>query len=159
MKKNVLLLAAVLVVTCAANSFAAFAWIATTSGQTVIPVTGTHPALNLKPSANVVIGYDTVAATGITYTLGTFHTTGTKSFGTTSTDTNIYYLDNAAGGIANTITTATKPPAARLPTNPGSGIPGAASRCGQCCATRRNDRCRRRGWRRMPSGGDCRWRE
>ncbi len=113
MKSKVILLAAVLTLTCAVNSFAAFAWIATSAaGEAVIPRTAPRPALNLKPSANVVVGYDTVAGTGISYALGTFHTTGTKSFGTNSTDTNLYYFDNsgAATPIANTIAAATKPP-------------------------------------------------
>lgn len=113
MKNKVILLAAILTLTCSANAFAAFAWITTSAaGEAVIPVTGTRPALNLKPSANVVVGYDTVALTGVAYSLGTFHTTGTKSFGTNSTDTNIYYFDNAnaATPIANTIAAATKPP-------------------------------------------------
>lgn len=113
MKNKVLLLAAVLTLTCAANSFAGFTWIdTTTAGEAILGTAGTRPQLKLKPSANVVVGYDTVAATGISYAIGTFHTTGTKSFGTNSTDTNIYYFDNAGAAtpLANTKATATKPP-------------------------------------------------
>jgi len=112
MKNKVLLLAAVLTLSCSANAFAAFNWIANVSGECIIPVTSTRPALNIKPSANVELGYDTIAATGISYSLGSFHSTGTKSFGSSSTDTNIYYFDNAGAAtpIANTHGTATKPP-------------------------------------------------
>jgi hypothetical protein len=110
MKIKVLILAAVLTLTCSANAFAAFAWIANVSGECIIPVTGTRPALNIKPSANVTLGYDTVAGSGISYSLGSFHSTGTRSFGSSSTDTNLYYFDNAAAGIANTINTATPVP-------------------------------------------------
>lgn len=113
MKSKVILIAAALTLTCTANSFAAFAWFDTSAaGEVTLGTAGTRPQLKIKPSANVVIGYDTVAATGVAYALGTFHSTGTKSFGTNSTDTNIYYFDNAGATtpIANTKATATKPP-------------------------------------------------
>lgn len=118
MKNKVLLLAAILTLGCAANSFAAFAWITPGSdGSATIP-RGTSASLIIKPSANVVLGYDTIA-TGATYSLGTFHTTGTMSYGTSSTDTNIYRFDNAGAAtpLANTIATATKVPDAPTDTN------------------------------------------
>lgn len=94
MKNKVILLAAVLTLTCSANAFAAFAWITTTTaGDSVIPVTGTRPALNIKPSANVSLGYDTIAL-GASYSVGTNHATGTFTYATTSTDTNIYRFLN-----------------------------------------------------------------
>ncbi|MBL0226725.1 MAG: hypothetical protein IPQ16_14465 [Geobacteraceae bacterium] len=98
MKSKVLLLAAVLTLTCAANSFAAFAWLTTTGGAATVTTTNSVVTFAFKPSAKVVFGYD-VATTGITYSLGTFHETGTRSFGTTSTDTNIYCFDNAAASL------------------------------------------------------------
>lgn len=111
MKNKVILLATVLTLTCSANAFAAFAWITPGSdGSATIP-RQTSASLVIKPSANVVLGYDTIA-TGMTYSLGTFHTTGTMSYATTSTDTNIYRFDNAGASspLANAIATATKGP-------------------------------------------------
>lgn len=94
MKNKVLLLAAVLTLTCSANAFAAFAWITTSAaGDSAIPVTGTRPALNIKPSANVRLGYDTIAL-GASYSVGSYHATGTFTYATTSTDTNIYRFLN-----------------------------------------------------------------
>lgn len=108
MKNKVLLLAAVLTLTCAANSFAAFGWKTTTGGAATLTTTGSKIDFAFKPSSNVVFGYGP-STTGITYSLGTFHSTGTRSFGTTSTDTNIYYFDNAAISKANTTTDAAAP--------------------------------------------------
>lgn len=109
MKSKVLLLAAVLTLTCAANSFAAaFAWLTTTGGAATPTITSPNPTFAFKPSSNVIFGFS-VDAAGISYSLGTFHSTGTRSFGTTSTDTNIYYFDNAAANLANTVAEATKP--------------------------------------------------
>lgn len=110
MKNKVILLAAVLTLTCSANAFAAFGWITNVAGEAIIGTAGTRPTLNIKPSANVSLGYDTVTGTGISYSLGSFHSTGTRSFGSSSTDTNIYYFDNAAAGLANTAASATKVP-------------------------------------------------
>ena len=96
MKNKVILLAAVLSLTCSANAFAAFAWITTSaSGDSAIPKTGTRQALSIKPSANVSLGYDTIAL-GASYSIGSYHATGTFTYATTSTDTNIYrYLNTA----------------------------------------------------------------
>lgn len=108
MKFKAIVLSAVITLTCAANSFAAFGWLTTTGGAATPTITSPNQTFAFKPSSNVVFGYD-VTATGISYSLGTFHTTGTRSYGTTSTDTNIYYFDNSAVTKANTTTAAAKP--------------------------------------------------
>ena len=98
MKISVLILAAVLTVACAANSFAAFAWLVATptpGAAQNFPKTGNIPQASVTPSANVVVGYDTVA--GATYSLGTYHTSGTFTYGTSSTDTGMYRKENASG--------------------------------------------------------------
>jgi len=105
MKKKILIVAAILTLSCAANSFAAavaFTWLsAGTStdnggGDQTMAVTDPVPALTFKPSAGVVIGYSSHAS-GATYSLGTYHTTGTFTYATTSTDTNIYRYPSASG--------------------------------------------------------------
>lgn len=105
MKNKVLLLAAVLTLGCAANSYAAaqaFTWLATVGGgdQAVVPITAPNATLTFKPSAGVIMGYSS-QATGQSYSLGSYHTSGTFTYATTSTDTNIYRYPNTGGnGIA-----------------------------------------------------------
>lgn len=101
MKNKILLLAAVLTLGCAVNSFAAaqaFTWLATVGGgdQVVQPITAPNAALTLKPSAGVIIGYSS-QATGQSYALGSYHTSGTFTYATTSTDTNIYRYPTPGG--------------------------------------------------------------
>ena len=111
MKNKVLMLAAVFTFALAANSFAAssaFTWLTTTGGAATPTITSPNPTFSFKPSANVTFGLS-VEATGVSYSLGTFHTSGTRTYATTSTDTNIYYFDNAAASLANSASTATKP--------------------------------------------------
>lgn len=105
MKKKVLILAAVLTLGCAANSFAAavaFTWLSAGTatdnggGNQDMAVTSPVPQLTFKPSAGVVVGYSS-HANGLSYSLGTYHTTGTFTYATTSTDTNIYRYPNGTG--------------------------------------------------------------
>lgn len=101
MKKKILLLAAVLSFAFAANSFAAFAWIAdgtagSGGGTQQVPITGNIPAANFKPSANVIMGY-AAHTTGASYTLGAYHFSGTFTYATTSVDTNIWRKENVGG--------------------------------------------------------------
>lgn len=107
MKKKVLLFAALLTLSCAANSFAAavdFTWLsAGTStdnggGNQTMAVTAPVPELVFKPSAGVVMGYSSHVS-GATYALGSYHTTGTFTYATTSTDTNIYRYPNASNSV------------------------------------------------------------
>lgn len=64
----------------------------------------TNPVLNIKPSANVFMGYNADAA-GVAYTVGAYHGQGSRAFATSSVDTNIYYMD-FTGGTAQGVTTA-----------------------------------------------------
>lgn len=100
MKKKVLLLVAILTITCATNSFAAFDWLSKTApvggGTQTFPHTGANLQLDVKPSANVVLGYD-VTATGVSYTLCSYHVSGTFTYCTSSTDTNIYRYATTGG--------------------------------------------------------------
>lgn len=104
MKKRILILAAVLSLGCAANSFAAaITWLSV--GTTASPGGGTQentptapaPKISFKPSAGVVVGY-AKQTNGPTYTLATYHMTGTYAYATTSVDTNIYRKENTAAG-------------------------------------------------------------
>lgn len=107
MKNKILILTAVLSLSCASISFAftaastvAFISAGTTTdnGGGTQTITGTSPApdLSLKPSSGVVVGY-AATTNGPTYTLATYHTTGTFCYATSSVDTNIYRKENAAG--------------------------------------------------------------
>jgi hypothetical protein len=104
MKKRILILAAVLSLGCAANSFAAaLAWLSlgTTGdpggGTQVFTPTAPAPGISFRPSAGVVMGY-AKQTNGPTYTLATYHMTGTFCYATTSVDTNIYRKENVAVG-------------------------------------------------------------
>ncbi len=114
--KKVLLIAAILMMGYSANSFAAATtstpqWgTATSNGTwtlgTTVQLTG------IKPSANVSLAYgatsETInsATTGIAYSFGTYHSSGTFSYGSSSGDTNIFrYPKNDADN------TFTPPPA------------------------------------------------
>lgn len=105
MKKTVLLIAAVLTLGVSANSFAA--WLTTTDnlGCATLNLTG------LKPSANVVLGYKP-GGSGVAYSVGTYHSSGSFSYGTSSGDTNIFRMPVNGS-------TFTEPPAA--PTTAGAG--------------------------------------
>jgi hypothetical protein len=52
-----------------------------------------------KPSANVAMAYDGVLAAGVSYTVGSVHAQGSRVYGTSSVDTNIFYTDVTAPGI------------------------------------------------------------
>ena len=104
MKNKFLIIAAVLSLAFAANSFAgSIAWLSegTTSdpGGGTQTITGSAPAPNIsfKPSAGVIIGYAS-QTNGPTYTLATYHMTGTFAYATTSVDTNLYRKENTATG-------------------------------------------------------------
>jgi hypothetical protein len=98
MKSKVLMLAAVLTLCFSANAFAAAAaagWLARSAdGSFAWTVTNTITPFSVKPSANVWIAYGG-ETTGVSYSLGTLHTSGTFTYATTSTDTNIYRFANA----------------------------------------------------------------
>ena len=124
MKYIVLTLATVLVLGYAASSFAtagATDWLdRQEDGSVIIPGTDPRPALNVKPSANVFFAWG-VETTGVSYTIGTIHTSGTFTYATSSTDTNIYRFANAAQ--ASTSLTAYDG-AAQLPPSSPEGATG-----------------------------------
>jgi len=87
------------------------AWTAPTSGAFVLGAgsgTPATPLLTIKPSANVYMAYKGGAnpTAGTTYSLGTFHTSGSKLFGSSSVETNIFYYDK---GVAIGATTDVTP--------------------------------------------------
>jgi hypothetical protein len=53
------------------------------------------PAASVKVSKNVSVKYIPEAA-GLTYSMSSFHTSGTKTYGTSSGDTKIYMMDSTA---------------------------------------------------------------
>ena len=99
MKFKVAILAAVLTLGFAGSAFSAVgnaAWLDRQADGTVI-IPGNPPArpnLNLKPSANVFFSW-AVETTGVAYSIGALHTSGTFTYATSSTDTNIYRWANS----------------------------------------------------------------
>jgi hypothetical protein len=95
--KKVLAVTALLV-SCAAIAYGddlnTTAWKSPTSGAfTLGAATGGTKKLEVKPSANVMMAYMGGDA-GTVYTLGTGHSSGSKLFGSSSLETNIYFFDN-----------------------------------------------------------------
>ena len=66
---------------------------------------GTGGTIAFKPSANVAIAYDAATALGVSYTVGSVHGQGSKAFGTSSVDTNIFYVPIVAPGIPTSVGT------------------------------------------------------
>lgn len=104
MKNKILILTAVLSLACAANSFAgSIVWLSagTTAapggGTQAITVTGTAPAASFKPSAGVVMGYAS-QTNGPSYTIASYHMSGSFAYATSSVDTTIYRKENTAAG-------------------------------------------------------------
>lgn len=97
MKVKIIILAAVLTLGISVNAFAAAgaaAWLARTAdGSFAFPTTNSSVVFSVKPSANVWFAYGP-ETTGVAYVLGTLHTSGTFTYATTSTDTNIYRFEN-----------------------------------------------------------------
>ena len=104
--KKILAIAAVLSLGATASyALNDLAWTAPASGAFTLGgvATGTS-ALTVKPSANVYMAYMGGASptAGTTYSLGTFHTSGSKLFGSSSVETNIFYYDKGAAiGASN----------------------------------------------------------
>jgi hypothetical protein len=96
--KKALLLAVVLIMGYSANCFAAAAALCSQAadGTYSIGTTANHQLTGVKPSANVRLSYGSTTqtvggvVTGIAYTLGTYHSSGTFTYATSSGDTNIY---------------------------------------------------------------------
>lgn len=92
---------------CAGSAFAA-----TTFQDTGTTTLGT-PAISIKPSKNVSIYYDSATTTGAgygAYSIGSNHSSGSKTFGSSSGDQKIFMKDGtsapsigvpAVGGSAN----------------------------------------------------------
>lgn len=103
MKKIAVILAAVLTLGISVNAFATAVptgWLTNNAGTVTIPATGTNIALDLKPSANVFLGWG-CDIDGKAYVLLATHATGTFAYGTSSGDTNIFRLP-----CTNSVTTA-----------------------------------------------------
>ena len=58
--------------------------------------------IDFKPSANVAMEYESATSGGVSYVVGSIHGQGSRVFGTSSVDTNIFYHDAAAPGIPTT---------------------------------------------------------
>jgi hypothetical protein len=99
MKIKVLALASIFSLSIAGSSFAAVTWgTAAADGSFTIGNTANGPQLVIKPSANVKLGYESTS--GISYSVGTYHSSGTKSYGTTNGDTRIYMYENVTQASA-----------------------------------------------------------
>jgi len=114
MKKIIMIAALLTLSTSAAYAINNLTWTAPTSSAfTLGAATASTPLLVVKPSANVYMAYMGGAAptAGTTYSLGTFHTSGSKLFGSSSVETNIFYYDKAVAiGATTTVTPAIPSP-------------------------------------------------
>jgi hypothetical protein len=107
MKKIIAIVA--LFVCCAGAAYSATdqAWHAQSAGNGVTFGTGAT-AITFKPSANVVMAYD---GKDTTYSIGTYHSSGNRIYGTSSAETTIYYWELAASPGATLVTTPAIPAA------------------------------------------------
>jgi len=98
------ILAIIALVSCSAASAYGVTFLFPSASGTFVAGDAATPGgvLNIKPSANVAIGYDAATAAGVSYTVGSIHGQGSKVFGTSSVDTNIFYQDVTAPGIPST---------------------------------------------------------
>lgn len=102
MKNKVLLIAAILMLGASANSFAGYSSTTWSTAETTgtWSLGSTLPLTGIKPSANVILGYlaatSGTPAVGISYTVGTYHASGSFSYGTSSGDTNLYRMPQKA---------------------------------------------------------------
>lgn len=108
-----LVFAANVMAVTASGTGSASGWVSQSSGIVKLGTgagTPATPRLDLKPSANVVIYY-TVNATGTVYVAGSYHTSGSFAYGTSSLDTNIFRT-----GYSSTVTDPTMPAVAAATT-------------------------------------------
>lgn len=98
MKKMIMLSIMALLLACG-SAFADGSYAPSSGGTLTL---GSTVTVVVKPSANVYTYYQSGGTDGIAYVLSTYHNKGTRSFGTSSGDSKIFYID----------TTATNPPSA-----------------------------------------------
>lgn len=125
MKKIVIILAAVLTLGISVNSFAAAvstAWKTNAAGTVSFPVTDSKVVFDIKPSANVYLGWG-VNAAGTSYVLLSTHSSGNFAYGTSSGDTNIFRVgtSNAVSMSGSTGTITATLSAGTLPDVPAVG--------------------------------------
>ena len=99
MKNKIIALTCILMLGAAASAFgeaADGAWKSqSTSGVISFPASTTNgPLIEFKPSANVHMAYE--CTDGQNYTVGAYHESGTKLYGTSSGDAKIYMYDTGA---------------------------------------------------------------
>lgn len=98
MKKLIIVSVALLMTASAA--FAAFE-LADGDGKTL----GSTKTLVVKGSKNVYVDYAADTTAGQGYVLGAYHGSGTKTYGSSSGDTKIYFKDGTAEAIPTTVPT------------------------------------------------------
>ncbi len=112
--KKIIAIIALLVSAGAAYGAASTNWSYGTSG--VFTMGGTK-SLDVKPSANVGFAYNGGTA-GVAYTVASYHAQGSRCYATSSTDTNIFYLNITAPGIGTALSSVTLP----APPAPPAGV-------------------------------------
>jgi len=92
MKKTILILIAFALAVSIGIAYATYTTGSNTWGSTV--------TVTFTPSNNVYIDYSN-GTNGISYTAGSYHQTGSRTFATSSGDTKIYYQDGTGKNIPN----------------------------------------------------------
>lgn len=123
MKFRILALAAILTLGVSTVAFATAGTAAFldrgTDGTVTIAGTSPVPSLTLKPSANVFFSWAKESG-GTAYSIGTLHTSGSFTYATTSTDTNIYRYANASNANATSSLTVYTGAGAKCPSSPAN---------------------------------------
>jgi len=94
------ILAIVALLACGAGAAYAVDFTNPSASGTIPFGTDSDGMLDYKPSANVAMAYDAATAEGVSYTVGAVHAQGSRVYGSSSVDTNIFYVDVAAPGIS-----------------------------------------------------------
>ncbi len=94
--KKVLVLSIMIILIVASTSFAAY--------ETGTKTLGSTDTTTFTTSNNVYIDY-TAGTNGVSYVAGSYHQTGTRTFGTSSGDTRIYWRDGTGQTLPSAPTT------------------------------------------------------
>jgi hypothetical protein len=93
MKKNILLIAMAGIIFSASNAFCTYTKEAITFGA---GSPADNPTLVHQLSNTVYMDYSATAATGLYYTISSYHGSGTRTYSTTSVDSKIFYSNSTA---------------------------------------------------------------
>lgn len=98
MKKYIFMIAAVVFI--ASGVYAATEDGAYQAATTGLDIGGSAGTTNVKSSKGVMIGYKADTTAGLGYVLGSYHTSGTQTYATSSGDTKIFKQDGTGAAVS-----------------------------------------------------------